>query len=71
MPKANERVIPITIDGDTNTNLQKIIDNTQLLQSDVLRYAIQAALKTLAERDSVSLPIKFNVSLNGEHSKKK
>lgn len=70
MPKSGERVIPITVSGESNADLKKIIDNTGLLQSDVLRYAVTAALKTLAERDSVSLPIKFNVSLNGEHKKK-
>lgn len=69
MPKLNERVIPITISDETNEHLQKLISKTGLLQSELLRNAVTAALSTLAERDSVTLPMKFSIQ-NGEHTRK-
>lgn len=70
MPKNGERVIPITISTETNEQLQKLIDTTGMLQSELLRNAVTAALSTLAERDSVTLPMKFAIQ-NGEHKKSK
>lgn len=60
----------MTVSGETNEQLQKIIDRTGMLQSEVLRNAITAALQTLSERDSLTLPIKFAIQ-NGEHKTRK
>lgn len=70
MPKNGERVIPITISTETNEQLQRLIDNTGMLQSELLRNAVTAALSTLAERDSVTLPMKFSIQ-NGESKRGK
>lgn len=69
MPQKGEKVFPVPVPEQADENLQKIMASTGLRQTDILRYAIIAALDTLAEKESVSLPIRF--STNGEHPKKK
>lgn len=69
MPKAKERVFPVPVGPEADAALNKIVAQTGLRQTDVLRYAIVAALTTLAERDSISMPIHFSV--NGDHKKSK
>ena len=66
MPKKNERVIPVTVSDESTADLQKLIDRTGMLQSEILRNAVTAALRTLAERDSLTLPIEFVISNNGK-----
>ncbi len=69
MPKLGEKVIPVNMPEEAANNLKKIIAATGLRQADVLRYTLIAALDTLAEKDSIVLPIHFTV--NGEHPKRK
>lgn len=69
MPQKNETVIPVNMPGEAKEDLQKIMSLTGMRQADVLRYTLTAALRTLAEKDSVTLPIHF--SINGEHKKGK
>lgn len=68
MPKAGEKVIPVNMPEEAADDLQKIMSVTGMRQADVLRYTLVAALRTLAEKDSVTLPIHF--STNGEHPKR-
>lgn len=71
MPKAGEKCVPVLVPEESANDLQKIISNTGLRQSDVLRYSLVAALRVLAEKDTVALPIKFSVNgANGEHPKR-
>ncbi len=69
MPKKNEKVIPVNMPQEAADDLQKIINTTGMRQADVLRYSLVAALRVLAEKDSVALPIHFTV--NGEHKRSK
>lgn len=69
MPKKNEKVIPVNMPQEAADDLQKIISTTGMRQADVLRYSLVAALRVLAEKDSVALPIHFSV--NGEHKRTK
>lgn len=71
MPQRDERVIPVNVSGDTEQDLKKIIETSGMKQAHVLRYVLTAALRVLAERDTVTLPIKFIVNVNGEHPPKK
>lgn len=69
MPKAGEKVIPVNMPEEAADDLQKIMETSGMRQADVLRYTLVAALRTLAEKNSVTLPIQFTV--NGEHKKGK
>lgn len=67
MPQLNERVIPVNVSGEAEEDLKKIIEVSGMKQAHVLRYVLTAALRVLAERDSVTLPIRFTLNTNGEH----
>ena len=69
MQKAGEKVIPVNMPEEAADDLQKIMETSGMRQADVLRYTLVAALRTLAEKNSVTLPIQFTV--NGEHKKGK
>lgn len=69
MPQRDERTIPVTVSGEAEKDLKKIMECSGMRQADTIRYVITAALRVLAERDSVTLPIKF-VLQNGESHKK-
>lgn len=69
MPKKSEKVFPVPVSEETDIALRRLVETTGLRQTDILRYAITAALQTLAEKDSISMPIHFSV--NGEAKKGK
>lgn len=69
MPKAGEKVVPVNVPEEAADDLKKIMATTNMRQADVLRYTLVAALRVLAEKDSVTLPIHFTV--NGEHQTKR
>lgn len=68
MPKIGEKVIPVNMPEEAASDLEKVMSVSGMRQADVLRYALTAALRTLAEKNSVTLPIHFSV--NGESKKK-
>lgn len=59
MPTRNEKIFPTPVTKEADKDLQKIITQTGLRQTEVLRHAITAALATLAKEEYVSFPIEF------------
>jgi hypothetical protein len=61
MPKQGENVFPIPVSPEAVADLKTVMDVSKLPKTHVLRYAIEAALRTLAACDHVRLPIQFTI----------
>lgn len=68
MPKHGENVFPIPVSAEAAADLEAICEHSGLIKTHVLRYAIEAALRALAECDHVKLPIQFIIG--NEHGRK-
>lgn len=64
MPKQGENVFPVPVSPEAAADLDTICGRSGLIKTHVLRYAIEAALRTLAKCDHVRLPIQFIIGEN-------